>query len=138
MHFPVLLCGIICGPQYGLLCGILGPLLSSLLTYSPPTAYLPRMMVELIVYGLMSGVMMRLFHTGRQTFDICVSLIIAMLSGRILAGIANALLFMPGEYSLKIWAIAYFVSCFPAIIIQLFLIPILYLALQKAGLVPKR
>jgi len=39
MHIPVLLCGLICGPFYGLACGILAPLLSCLLTGMPPVAF---------------------------------------------------------------------------------------------------
>lgn len=138
MHLPVLLCGVVCGPWYGLLCGLLGPVMSALLTGMPGMAYLPVMMTELVVYGLVSGLIMRFLHTGKQLTDIYASLLIAMLSGRIFAGIAQALLFSQGEYSLKIWATGYFISCFPAIVIQLILIPILYVALQKAGLLPGR
>ena len=32
MHIPVLLCGLICGPWYGLACGLLTPILSSLIS----------------------------------------------------------------------------------------------------------
>lgn len=138
MHLPVLLCGIVCGPQYGLICGLLGPFLSSILTGMPGMGYLPSMMIELAVYGLVSGLMMRFLHTGKQVADLYASLLAAMLSGRIIAGIARALIFAAGEYSLKIWATGYFVSCFPAIVLQLVLIPILYVALQRAGLVPNR
>ena len=52
MHIPALLCGLVCGPWFGLLCGLAGPLLSSQLTGMPMMAYLPPMMVELAVYGL--------------------------------------------------------------------------------------
>ena len=38
MHLPVLLCGFLCGWPYGLCCGFLGPVLSSLLTGMPPAA----------------------------------------------------------------------------------------------------
>ncbi len=138
MHLPVLLCGAVCGPQYGLICGLVGPLLSSILTGMPGMGHLPGMMVELAVYGLVSGLVMRFLHTGKQVADLYISLLAAMLSGRILAGIARALIFTAGEYSLKIWASAYFVSCFPAIVLQLVLIPILYVALQRAGLVTNR
>ncbi len=41
MHIPVLLCGLVCGWPYGLLCGLAGPLLSSLFTGMPAAAYLP-------------------------------------------------------------------------------------------------
>lgn len=138
MHLPVLLCGIVCGSQYGLLCGLAGPLLSSILTGMPGPAYLPTMMIELAIYGLVTGLSMHFVHTGKQVADIYISLLAAMLSGRIITGIIRALIFAKGTYSLQAWATGYFVSCFPAILIQLVLIPILYLALEKAGMVPDR
>ena len=47
MHIPVLLCGLVCGWAYGGLCGLVGPLLSSVMTSMPPAAVLPGMMVEI-------------------------------------------------------------------------------------------
>lgn len=138
MHLPVLLCGIICGPCYGLICGLLGPFLSSILTGMPGMGYLPTMMIELALYGIVSGMTMQLLHTGKQLIDIYASLLIAMLSGRIVTGIVRAFLLTPGAYSIKAWATGYFISCFPAIIIQFLLIPVLYTALQRAGLIPNR
>ena len=44
MHIPVLICGIICVPQYAIICGIAGALLSSVLTGMPPAATLPSML----------------------------------------------------------------------------------------------
>lgn len=46
MHIPVLLCGLICGWPFGLICGIIGPFISSVITSMPPAAMLPSMMVE--------------------------------------------------------------------------------------------
>lgn len=136
MHLPVLLCGMICGWHYGLACGLMGPMLSCFITGMPGIGYLPTMMVELAVYGLVVGLMIRFVHTGKQIVDIYVSLIAAMLSGRIITGVVRALIFSAGSYSWKAWATGYFVSSFPGIILQLILIPILYLALQKAHLAP--
>lgn len=138
MHLPVLLCGITCGPVYGLICGIIGPMLSASVTGMPGAAMLPAMIIELAIYGLVSGMMMHLVHTGKQISDIYISLLTAMLSGRIITGIVTAYIFTPESYSLKFWATSYFVSCFPAIILQLFLIPIIYTALQKTELLPNR
>ena len=137
MHIPVLLCGLVCGWGYGGLCGLVGPLLSSLLTGMPPAAILPGMMVECCVYGLVTGLMMRYVRTGKTTFDLYLSLIAAMLLGRVLSGIAKALIFTPGM-SLAAWAAASFVTAIPGIIIQLVLIPLLVLALTKAKLLPHR
>lgn len=138
MHLPVLLCGLVCGWQFGLLCGLVGPLLSSLLTGMPAAAMLPGMMLELAVYGLVAGILVRVVHTGKIYLDLYISLIAAMLAGRILAGIANALIFTPGGYSLTVWATSYFVTSLPGIVIQLLLIPSIVFALMKAKLVPMR
>lgn len=138
MHIPALLCGIICGWPYGLLCGLVGPLLSSLLTSMPAMAKLPFMMIELAVYGLVCGLTMHLLRSGKLLLDLYASLLLAMLSGRIIAGIVRAF-FLAGEsYSWSIWATGYFVSCLPGIIVQLILIPALYLALERAKLIPCR
>ena len=40
MHIPVLLCGLVCTWPYGVVCGLLGPLLSSVLTSMPAAAVL--------------------------------------------------------------------------------------------------
>ena len=141
MHLPVLLCGLVCGWPYGLLCGILGPLLSSMLTGMPGAGYLPTMMVELALYGLITGIMIELVHTGKLTIDLYISLIVAMLAGRIVTGIVRALYFAPrsgNAYSMEAWATGYFVSSFPGIILQLILLPILYMALKRAKLIPSR
>ena len=137
MHIPVLLCGLVCGWGYGGLCGLVGPLLSSLLTGMPPAAILPGMMVECCVYGLVTGLMMRYVRTGKTTLDLYLSLVAAMLLGRVLSGIAKALIFTPGM-SLAAWAAASFMTAIPGIIIQLVLIPLLVLALTKAKLLPHR
>lgn len=138
MHFPVFLCGLACGWQYGLLCGILGPVLSSFVTGMPGIGYLPTMMVELALYGFISGLLLKLIHTGRKTKDIYISLLSAMLIGRILTGIIRAFIFAPESLSIQAWVTGYFVSCLPGIIIQLILLPILYHALERASLLPEQ
>ena len=134
MHIPVLVCGLVCGWQYGLVCGLVGPLLSSILTGMPPIAILPAMMVELAVYGICTGIMIKLVNTGKLYADLYISLIVAMLAGRIIGGLSRALIFARGEYSIKAWATGYFVTSLPGIIIQLIFIPAIVFALYKAGL----
>jgi cation transport ATPase len=138
MHIPVLLCGLICGWPFGLLCGFAGPVLSSLLTGMPPITYLPSMMVELAAYGFVTGLMMRLIHTKNIYFDLYASLLTAMLAGRLLAGVTKALIFAAGEYSMAVWVTGYFVTSFPGIVIQIVLIPTLISALMRARLIPNR
>ena len=138
MHLPVLLCGIICGWPYGLLCGLLGPVLSSAITGMPPAAYMPPMIVELAVYGFVSGLLMQLIRTKNLYADLYISLLSAMLLGRVVAGAARALIFAAGSYTMSLWATSYFISSLPGIIIQLILIPIIVVALTRAHLIPKR
>ena len=137
MHIPVLLCGLVCGWQYGLLCGILGPLVSSVLTGMPPAAMLPGMMVECGMYGCVGGLMMEYIHTGSLYADLYISLPVAMLMGRVISGIVKALILTPG-LSFTAWATASFVTALPGISIQLILLPTLVVALTRAGLIPGR
>ena len=137
MHIPVLICGLVCGWQYGLICGILTPLLSNLLTQMPPAAFLPQMLCELATYGLISGLLYRFDIVKNKIAKVYISLIGAMLGGRLLYGVLNALIFNAGEYSMQIWLTSAFVRALPGIAIQIVIIPVLVIALDKSGLVRK-
>ncbi|MBO7252376.1 MAG: ECF transporter S component [Oscillospiraceae bacterium] len=137
MHIPVLLCGMICGWPYGLLCGMMGPLLSSMLTGMPPVAILPSMMVECGSYGLVSGLMLQFVRTKHTHRDLYIAQITAMLAGRIVSGIAKALIFSPGM-AMSAWVTASFVTAIPGILLQLLFLPGVVMALMKAKLIPNR
>ena len=135
MHIPVLLCGLLCGWPYGLACGVLAPLLSSLITGMPPMAFLPSMLCELAVYGFVSGLLMRYVKTGKLLADLYISLVGAMLLGRLVLGLLNAVLFRAGEYSVALWTTSASVTALPGIVIQLAVIPVLVFALKKSNLI---
>ncbi len=137
MHIPVLICGMICGWPYGFLCGLMGPLLSSALTGMPPIPFLPAMMVECGVYGLVSGLVLKYVHTRRTYPDLYIALVTAMIAGRVVSGIAKALIFTPG-LSLTAWITASFVTALPGILIQLVFLPGVVLTLMKARIIPVR
>lgn len=138
MHIPVFICGLICGWQYGLLCGIAGPALSSALSGMPPVAILPSMMVELAVYGTAAGLMMKLVRTKSTYADLYISLIVAIVCGRVLAGLAKALIFARGSYSMSAWIAGSVVTSWPGTVIQLVFIPTIVFALMKSHLIPER
>ncbi len=138
MHIPVLICGLICGWHFGLLCGLAGPLLSSLLTGMPPVALLPSMMVELAVYGAITALMMKLVNTKRLYADLYISLVTAMIIGRIAAGIVKGFILSRGGFTFDMWLTTHFVTALPGIAIQLALIPSLFVALQRAGIIPRK
>ena len=137
MHIPVLLCGLMCGWPFGLICGLLGPALSTLIATMPPVAVLPSMMLECAAYGCVTGLMMRYIHTKHPTADLYISMVTAMILGRVLAGFANSLIFSPGTAPFA-WVTSSLVTGIPGIMIQLVLIPLVVYALTKARLLPER
>lgn len=133
MHIPVLLCGLICGWRYGALCGFIVPLLSSILTGMPPLfPVAPAMMLELAAYGALTGLLYR--KLGQNIY---VSMLGAMLAGRIVSGVANVVLMgVAGRpYGLSAFLTASFVTSLPGIAIQLISIPLLVVSFQRAGLI---
>lgn len=137
MHIPVLICGMICGWPYGALCGLMGPLLSSVITGMPPVAYLPAMMVECGTYGIVSGLMLKWVRSGKTYVDLYAALIVAMIAGRVVSGIAKALIFTPG-LALSAWITSSFVTALPGIAIQLVFLPTVVYTLMKAKVIPLR
>ena len=137
MHIPVLLCGLICGWPFGLVCGIIGPFLSSIITGMPPAAMLPSMMVECAAYGCVTGLMMKLVRTGKMLPDLYISMITAMVLGRVVSGLAKSLIFAPGTAPFA-WVTTSLVAGIPGICIQLILMPMVIFALTRARLIPTR
>lgn len=136
MHIPVLLCGLVCGWPYGLVCGLLGPFLSSF-TGMPPMSVLPGMMVECGVYGMVTGLGMKYIRTGKPMADLYISMLSAMVLGRVVAGLAKALIFAPGTPAFA-WVTTSLVMGIPGIVIQLIVMPLLIAALTRAKLLSKR
>lgn len=136
MHIPVLLCGLVCGWPYGLVCGLIGPAISSL-TGMPPMAMLPSMMVECAAYGAVTGLMTKFVRTRSAVADLYISMVSAMLIGRTVAGLAKALVFAPGTPAFA-WVTTSLVTGIPGIVIQLVVMPAVVFALTKARLIPVR
>ena len=132
MHLPVLLCGFICGPAYGLLCGMLLPVLNCMITGMPSLfPMLPIMFCELSVYGLCSGLLFSKSPLGRLKFGIYIALPITMICGRIAYAAAfYSLLLTVGEFK-ALSVSAAVVSGLPGILIQLLLIPPIILMIRK-------
>lgn len=137
MHIPVLLCGLICGWQYGLTVGFVLPLLRYMIFGMPilfPTGI--AMAFELAAYGLVIG-----WIYGHSKWQCVValyrSLIIAMLVGRVVWGVARTILMGFGgqEFSWAMFVTGGFVTAIPGIIVQLILIPAIMIALNRTGLV---
>ena len=140
MHIPVLLCGFICGWSWGLGVGIAAPLLRSLLTggFPPmfPTAVC--MSFELAVYGAVSGLLYKILPKNKV--NIYVSLLAAMLLGRVVWGIAMFVCtgFSGGEFGFSAFIAGAVTNAVPGIIIQVILIPVLVMVLESTKLLKKK
>jgi thiamine transporter ThiT len=137
MHLPVIICGFICGPWYGLIVGAISPLLRFAIFGMPPLMPVGiAMAFELAAYGLVSGI---LYHVMKKNIlNIYINLVITMIIGRIIGGIANSIVLGvmgKGALTFSSFIAAYFVGTLPGIIVQLILIPIIVIALQKAKLI---
>ncbi len=137
MHIPVLLCGLMCSWPYGLACGLLGPLLSSLITGMPLPAALPGMVTECVVYGSVTGIMLQLVHTKKTYLDLYIAMVTAMALGRVVAGFAKAFIFAPGT-PIFAWVTTSLVTGLPGIALQLALVPTIVYTLMRAKLLPMR
>ena len=136
MHIPVLLCGFVCGWQYGLMVGFVVPLFRSVLAGMPvmmPTAV--GMAFELAAYGMISGLLYR--KLTRKSLNIYITLIGAMLGGRIVWGIVSILLYgiQGNVFSWQLFISGALLNAVPGIVLQLVLIPVIVLILEKAGLI---
>lgn len=130
MHFPVLLCGFICGWRYGLLLGLLLPLARSLMFGFPPLLPIAlAMAAELAAYGFISGFLSERFPSAKIS-RLYVNLLAAMLGGRLLWGIAMAVLLGVDAqaFTLKMFVLGAFVYALPGIALQLLIIPALVYA----------
>jgi hypothetical protein len=127
MHFSVMLSGLLCGPIYGLMVGIITPVLSAFLTGMPPLfPMLPIMTAELATYGLMAGV----FRT-KFKWNTYVSLILAMVCGRISYAIVfQVLLILNGKLmALTVWLAI--TTGIIGIIAQIVIIPPIEMLIKK-------
>ena len=135
MHLPVLLCGFACGYKYGIFLGAVLPLMRSLIFGMPmlfPSAV--TMSFELAAYGFLTG-FIYLFFQRKDLPAVYISLVSAMILGRIVKGFASALCYgIAGKsYGFALFISGAFLEAIPGIILQLILIPAILLALKRAS-----
>ncbi|MCJ7507276.1 MAG: ECF transporter S component [candidate division Zixibacteria bacterium] len=134
MHIPVLLAGILLGPISGIIVGLVCPTTSFLLTGMPPAYAVPLMTLELALYGLASGILVR-----KLRIPLIPGLLLAMIVGRF--GFAFAL-FVLGRFIQLPYDVKYFIlyaipTGLPGVILQIVLIPALVKGIQLASRIDK-
>lgn len=137
MHLPVLLCGLICGWQYGGAVGFVLPILRYAMFGMPHI--MPNglaMAFELAAYGIIVGL---LYSRSRWQCVISLyrSLLAAMVGGRLVWAAARVVMTGAAQvpFTWEIFVADAIVSAIPGIILQLVFIPALMVALDRTGLV---
>lgn len=135
MHIPVLLCGFVCGPFWGMAVGFVAPFLRYAIFGMPPMPMGIAMAFELLTYGLMTGILYRLLP--KKVSGIYITLILSMIIGRIIWGIAQ--FFMAGltgsQFPFSAFLAGAVTTAIPGIILHIVLIPLLVMALKNAKLI---
>ena len=135
MHIPVLICGFVCGWRYGLLVGFITPLFRSFLFTMPPVPTAIGMAFELATYGTVTGILYRKLQKSQHR--IYISLLVAMIAGRIVWGVVSLIIYgvQQTAFTWQMFLAGSLLNAIPGIILQIVLIPILMLALEKSGVI---
>lgn len=137
MHLPVFLCGLIVGPVYGLLVGLILPILRHF-TFGMPPLYPTAisMAFELATYGFVSGYIYKV-SKWKCIIALYESIIISMIVGRVVWGISQVILLgINGQaFTWQMFMAGAFLNAIPGIVFQLIFIPSFMVALHKTGLV---
>lgn len=139
MHIPVFLCGFAAGWPYAMVVGLIAPFLRFALFGMPPLFPMGvAMAFELATYGLVSGLLYRALP--KRKVSIYVSLIAAMLVGRVVWGVVRLALagLSNTTFGWAAFMAGAFTQAVPGIICHLILIPIIVIALDKAKLISRK
>ncbi len=136
IHLPVLLCGLICGPLWGFGVGLTAAPLRSLIFSAPPVPKCFFMAPEMAAYGLVCGILYRIFPKKLPFYYL--NLLISMVAGRFVYGIVTYIVTVAegGTFLFQSFLTATVLTSLPGILLQLVLIPLLLMALTKAGQLP--
>ncbi len=138
MHIPVILCGFVTGPAWGFVVGLISPVLRSVILGMPPlfpTAF--SMAFELSAYGFISGFLFE--RLPRKNIYIYINLVISMILGRIIWGIVTFMLMgLDTEtFGFSVFISSAVINAVPGIILQLIVIPITVIFVDKKGIIKK-
>lgn len=136
MHIAIFICGFVCGWPYGMVVGFVAPILRFALFGMPPIYPIGiAMAFELAAYGLISGLLYKLLP--KKIPYIYVSLIGAMIGGRVVWGIAEVVLMglANSAFTFEAFIAGAITNAIPGIILHIVLIPVLVIALQKAQII---
>jgi len=132
MHIPVLLCGFFCGAPWGLMVGLVSPLLRSAILGMP--SMFPAgvaMAFELAAYGFVAGWLHNKLRKKKRF--VYVALLGAMITGRLVWGLVMfaCMGFDATKFGLSAFLAGAVINAIPGIILQLVLVPVLVISLKS-------
>ncbi len=135
MHIPALIGGIILGPFYGLVIGLVSPGLRFLLFGMPPIYPVGLAMTfELAAYGFFAGLVFQTFKNKNLIIRTIIALVVSMILGRIVWGIVQYVIGIYGNgFTLNQFFAAAFITAWPGILLQFIIIPPIVRALSNVG-----
>lgn len=137
MHIPVFLAGFLCGPWWALAVGVIAPILRHLLFGMPPFPTYIAMALELATYGAVTGLLYKALP--KKALYVYVTLIAAMIVGRIVSGLANVAIYglgwKEGAYTVQMFLAGHFLKAWPGIVLHLVLVPAIVIALHRAKII---
>ncbi len=129
MHIPIFIGGFLLPPYLAFLLGALTPLINSFATGMPQLMPIGLIMVfELSTYGLLTS-----FFYRKMDLPPIIVMVLAMIGGRIMAGLGVFLLAVFLKVGLEpiTYVIGTITGAIPGILIQLFILPVLIHALTR-------
>ena len=123
MHIPALLCGFVCGWQYGLVAGAIMPLLRSVTLGMPP------------MFPTAVAMAFELAFPRRIAF-VYIALVLSMLAGRAVWGLVTAVLMMAtgSSFTTQAFLAGAFINAWPGILLHILVIPPIVVGLRRAKL----
>ena len=138
MHIPVYICAFLAGPLYGGLVGAIAPLLRNIIFGMPP--FYPvaiAMAFELCEYGIIAGLIYIFTKKHMKLSEsVYLTLVIAMILGRIVFGAAMYVLLMlkSQSYTFDAFINATTLSSIPGIVLHFLIVPPVVLATERSGI----
>ena len=130
MHFPVMVCGMMCGAPWGVAVGVTAPVLRCLM-FGVPAMYpeAVAMCVEMGVYGFVCG--LEANDPRKSPGNVFLDLFISMVAGRVAWGVAMVFfaLISTVPFSIEAYKTAV-LSTWPGVMLQLMSLPPLIVFLQ--------
>ena len=132
MHFPVMVCGMMCGAPWGVAVGVTAPMLRSLM-FGMPIMYpdAVAMCFEMGVYGLICG--LEANDPRKSPGNVFLDLILAMVAGRVAWGVVMVFFALISDVPFSVEAYkSAVINTWPGVMLQLMSLPALIVFLQTA------